>query len=114
MSFGTPVIATKQCALPEFISDGVNGIALDLGVNEAGEWQHAQRTDRASSDYEALFEREVARLTKDAYTKIESYIQSSTSYLSLRMQAHQTAEKLFSANAASKFWDDFYVRVLSS
>ena len=46
MACGTPVIATRQGALPEFIRDGVNGIMLDLPTNPCGEWIHGGRTDR--------------------------------------------------------------------
>ena len=46
MAQGTPVIATAQCALPEFIEDNVNGILLPLEINSAGEWKHIGRSDR--------------------------------------------------------------------
>jgi len=104
----TPVIATRQGALPEFTGDGVSGILLDLENNEAGEWKHAYRNDRALPSYEAFFKSEVERLAEEAYRKIESLMQNPAAYGAMRKAARATAEKLFSSADASAFWDDYY------
>jgi glycosyltransferase involved in cell wall biosynthesis len=113
MACGTPVVATRQCSLPEFIEDGKNGILLDLTTNEAGEWQQIGRKDRWTSDYEALFDEEVTKLTQEAFRRIEEHLKVPSSYLSMRKQARLDAEKMFSAADANVFWDNYYTKVLS-
>ena len=48
LSVGTPVLATPQGALPEFIVDGENGLILDLPTDAYGEWIHVGRSDKDS------------------------------------------------------------------
>jgi hypothetical protein len=86
----------------------VSGILLDLENNEAGEWKHAYRNDRALPSYEAFFKSEVERLAEEAYRKIESLMQNPAAYGAMRKAARATAEKLFSSADASAFWDDYY------
>jgi glycosyltransferase involved in cell wall biosynthesis len=110
----TPVIATHQNALPEFIKDGDNGLVLALDNNEAGEWKHIGRNDRGSPEYESIFDNEVDRLAEAAYQKIESVMHSPETYLSMRAKARATAQQLFSATDANTFWDNLYAEVIAA
>jgi len=108
----TPVIATHQGALPEFIQDGVNGILLPLETDAYGEWKHIGRADRGSAAYEEVFDSAVNRLVNEAYTKLETLMQSPATYRPMRLAARATAEALFSAEKACHFWDEFYCKVM--
>jgi len=107
----TPVVGTDQGALPEFIRDGENGILLPLEQNEAGEWKHSGRSDRAERSYEMLFEAETNRLAKEAIDRITS-LAGTPRYAALRANARATAQALFDAAIASDDWDNLYSRVL--
>ncbi|MCB9988460.1 MAG: glycosyltransferase family 4 protein [Rhodospirillales bacterium] len=109
----TPVLATAQGALPEFIEDGVNGILLPLETDAVGEWAHIVHADRASTAYEALFEAETNRLAAAALERIEPLLADKTAYQALRTQARKTAETLFSAADANAFWDGIYEEAAS-
>jgi glycosyltransferase involved in cell wall biosynthesis len=104
----TPVIATEQGALPEFIQDQVNGILLPLEKNEKGEWKHEGRTDRHLPAYESMFRDEVERLADQLLKKLQTCVQNRSVYLGMRMQARSTAEAVFASSDAQRFWDDLY------
>jgi glycosyltransferase involved in cell wall biosynthesis len=107
MARGVPVIGTDQAALPEFIRDGENGILLPLEKNAVGEWRHVARRDRGSVAYEEFFRLEVDRLADAAFTQIQKVF-GTPSYAAMRHNARITAEQLFDAAAANKYWDDLY------
>jgi len=109
----TPVVATRQGALPEFIEDGVSGILLDLENNETGEWKHLFCWDRRLPAYTALFQKEVDKLAEEAYQKIVSLAQNPAAYSAMRKTARATAERLFSSVDANGFWDNYYVEALA-
>ncbi len=103
----TPVIATNQCALPEFIQDGKNGWLIPLETNEFGEWIHINHPNRDSAEYELIFNETINRLVQEIYKRLEN-IQLGKDYKNLRINARQTAENTFSSSDANQFWDDFY------
>jgi glycosyltransferase involved in cell wall biosynthesis len=112
MANATPVIATAQCALPEFINDK-NGVLLPLSADSAGEWAHINvQDDRDTPAYEALFDAEVNGLVDIAFTRLKAAAASREAYLALRREARATAERLFAAESATAFWDDFYDRAV--
>jgi len=108
----TPVVATRQGGLPEFIEDGVSGILLDLESDEVGEWKHIL-ADRSLPSYEVLFESEVERLAGEAYRKIETLMKNPSAYGAMRKAARATAKKLFSSTEAGLFWDNYYNEALA-
>jgi glycosyltransferase involved in cell wall biosynthesis len=104
----TPVIATSQGALPEFVADGINGILLPLDTDDVGEWKHIGSPERGRRSYERLFEGEVERLAEEALHAVKRVMASPGLYDSMRKNARNTAERLFDARDASRFWDDLY------
>ncbi|OAE48367.1 hypothetical protein A7J57_22035 [Agrobacterium tumefaciens] len=105
---GTPVIATRQCALPEFIRDGVNGIMLDLPLNDKGEWIHLNSPDRGSKKFEKIHAQEVDRLTEETLRRLKEMLNSPTSFDAMAMNAHETAIQQFDSRLHDTFWDDLY------
>lgn len=113
MAHYTPVIATAQGALPEFIDDE-NGIMLPLEVDEVGEWAHIGHGDRSSPAYEDLFNKETERLADAALARVQGFHAHPEAYKKMRLAARARAETLFCAEKAAPFWDDLYEEVLSS
>jgi glycosyltransferase involved in cell wall biosynthesis len=87
MAVGTPVIATPQGALPEFIKSGQNGLMLALHTNEMGEWRHIGRADKATPAYADLFREEVERLAQELITAVVPYCDNPKNLLGLRCNA---------------------------
>jgi glycosyltransferase involved in cell wall biosynthesis len=109
----TPVIATRQGALPEFIEDGVSGLMLELENDDVGEWKHIVPADRNAPVFATFFNSEIDRLTHEAYAKIESLMKNPQNYVTMRKAARASAEKLFSAADANIFWDNYYIEALA-
>ena len=107
----TPVIATAQGSLPEFIRDGHNGILLDLQTDEFGEWIH-RLDDRSTAAFAALHREEIERLAVAALDHIVHIAGDATAYRALRKNARASAIALFSAEQANKYWDDMYERAI--
>jgi glycosyltransferase involved in cell wall biosynthesis len=107
MASATPVIATDQGALPEFIEDGRNGILLSLETDAMGDWVHGGRQDRGTARYEALFRDEINRMAEEALGRIETLI-GSPAYAAMRAGARATAERLFDSARADAYWDNLY------
>lgn len=108
MARSVPAIATAQGALPEFIRDGENGLLLPLETDAVGEWRHVAHAARHTPAYEAMIHEEVERLAEEAYTRLELVLRKPEAYLAMRGNAYATAEAMFSASDANRFWDDFY------
>jgi len=104
----TPVIATDQGALPEFIVDDENGILLDLETTEFGSWVESHKKDRSSAAFERRFTDEVDRLAEEALDRITRLLSSPREYFAMRRSAHETAVTMFGAEDASRFWDSLY------
>ena len=113
MAHYTPVIATRQGALPEFIEEGVSGILLELENDDVGEWKHIVPGDRAAPSFAAFFNNEIDRLTHEAFAKLENIMKNPSAYGVMRNTARATAERLFSSIDANCFWDDYYVEALA-
>lgn len=109
MANNVPVIATRQGALPEFISDDQNGILLDLDTDGLGEWSHIN-DDRRSAEFALLHRSEINRLANAALDRIFDITSNRKRYLSMRRAAGTTARKLFASDDADIFWDDCYQR----
>jgi glycosyltransferase involved in cell wall biosynthesis len=114
MVHGTPVIATRQGALPEFIVDGRNGLLLDLELAAHGEWIHVGHPDRASPAYEAIVEAEIERLAHATCAAVERLIAEPDQLDRLRRQARADAARQFNAQDASLYWDQAYDDALAS
>jgi glycosyltransferase involved in cell wall biosynthesis len=108
----TPVIATRQGALPEFIQDGVNGIMLDLETRECGEWVHLASPNRNTNAFERLFEAEVERLAAETFARLVKIMEFPATLWEMRCNARLEAESRFDANAARDYWDGLYEKAV--
>ena len=104
----TPVIATSQGALPEFIKDRVNGILLPLETNAEGEWIHSGRSGRDTPAFEELFSLEIERLAQLAFGEIVQTVADPLAFADMRQAARQTVSARFNADDANVFWDRTY------
>ncbi|MGU3330494.1 glycosyltransferase family 4 protein [Methylobacterium mesophilicum] len=114
MIHGTPVVATRQGALPEFIVHQQNGLLLELDTSPNGEWMHIAYPDRGSRAYEGLVEAEIERMARVAIGEIEQLIDRPDRLDDMRRRARSDAERLFSAQEANVYWDDLYERALTA
>jgi glycosyltransferase involved in cell wall biosynthesis len=114
MANHTPVIATRQGALPEFITDGVDGILLDLPTKPNGEWLHIDYNQRGTAAYAARMHAEIERLAADAFAAIVALHARPGALTAMRARSRQTAEEKFAAPAANAFWDDLYERAVEN
>jgi glycosyltransferase involved in cell wall biosynthesis len=112
MAQHTPVIVTHQGALPEFVTDGAEGIVLPLENNAAGEWKHNGRNDRHTQAYAALFDAETDRLAHAALASLEAIANNPQGYAQMRKNARTRAQGLFAATDANVFWDDYYAKAV--
>jgi glycosyltransferase involved in cell wall biosynthesis len=103
----TPVIATTQGALPEFIEHNKNGILLDLPTDEFGEWTYLS-ADRTTEEFARRHREEIERLADAALNAVVTLTAHARQYRELRRNARATAVNLFSAKDANDYWDDLY------
>ena len=108
MAQGTPVIATSQGALPEFIDHGTNGFLLPIPVDERREWVHLGDPDRRSKRFEGLFATEVDALARQTFALIAELVDTPGRLASLRYRAYDSAKSKFGSEDASLFWDEYY------
>ena len=111
MAEHTPVIGTQVCALPEFIEDGVNGIALPVRLNAVGDWWNPGYGKRADAVYARYFRDEVERLASLVIERLDSFVGRPDRLAPLRREARRTAEQMFAAKPAGEFLDGMYERV---
>ncbi len=111
MSEHTPVLATRVCALPEFLQDGINGISLPVRLDEVGDWWSPGYDFRGDAIYAQYFRDEVERLASLAVERLKAYIGQPKLMAPLRREARRTAEVMFAAEPAGAFLDALYDRV---
>lgn len=110
MANHTPCIATAQAALREFVADNKNGWLLPLEVDDVGEWVHINmRHNRSSTEYEQIFTQTNRALAEEILRRLRVLKQDPKPYAAMRKAARETADSLFSASAASEFWDRYYM-----
>lgn len=107
MAHHTPVIATKQGALPEFIEHLGNGVLLDLETNDVSEWIAIDR-DHSSPEFVQYYVDEIERLANDAFDYIVKITSSPDQYREMRRAARATAVQYFNHIDANIFWDNLY------
>nr|WP_282572002.1 glycosyltransferase family 4 protein [Roseomonas acroporae] len=107
-----PVLGTRQGALPEFITDGENGLLLDLPLDHLDEWVHSSSRERGTAAFERMFRDEVTRLAEASLARLLPLWEDQPRLHAMRRAARETSTRLFDADAASRFWDDFYVEAL--
>lgn len=105
---GTPVIATNQCALPEFIEDGHNGFLLDLPTNHKGEWVHLNSPERGTRWFERIHAEEVDRLADEILHRLVHLLEEPHVFAEMASHAYATALARFDSRLHDPFWDKLY------
>ena len=108
LAVGTPVIATPQGALPEFIVHGHNGLIVPLEVNGQGEWIHTCRSDKDTEAFEAVYRNEIERMAHSLVEAVAPYCETSGLLATMRRNARATAEKFFDSRKTSPVLDRIY------
>lgn len=114
MVHGTPVIGTRQGALPEFITDGVNGVLFDLQTNPLGEWVYSASAGRETPEYEQMFRSEVERLAHQTVAAAQAALADPDAYRAMRRRARSDARRNFDPLSANVFWDDLYEKSVTT
>lgn len=102
----TPVIATRQGALPEIVTDGVDGMLLDLATTH-GEWVYLGTRDRASPQFVRMWHDEIRRLAEQALDALIEASGTPGRLATMRGAARRSVDR-FSAESATVWWDSFY------
>lgn len=113
MANGTPVIATNQAALPEFIEHGVDGLIYDVPLNEKREWVHLAANNRGDQKFEQQHKDSVYALAEAIIEDLENVLSGRIDYHALAGQSLNAAKEKFCADDANKFWDEYYMCAIS-
>lgn len=113
MAEHTPMIVTRSGALPEFVSDGENGLHLDLDVTPAGEWAGLDYGNRHTAAYAEQFRNMIDDLAEQSLQRLVPYLEDRTLLVPMRRAARQTVEDMFDAKRAGQAWDALYDRVIA-
>lgn len=111
MAEATPVIATRQGALPELIADGEDGILLDLPVNDQGEWRALGSQARGSAAFLRTWHEEIHRLAEQGLARMIAVAADPTALAAMRARARQSVRR-FDAMEANAYWDALYDRAV--
>lgn len=114
MAMGTPVLATPQNALPEFIVDGDNGHMVDLPLGRLGEWAHIGHGDRGGAAYADLYRGEIERIAEGIIDRVEPYCHDRAPLAHMRQRARGTAERMFDTNKIGPQLDRLYEECVSA
>ena len=115
-SLGTPSIATRTCAIPEFIKDGRNGYLLDVPCDDILDISWLRRSGdlafRSTDAYWELLDAVYSDLARQAYQKIVST--SDSDYVRLSQGAIDEIRKNHDVTLATNRIHDLYDRCLHS
>jgi glycosyltransferase involved in cell wall biosynthesis len=112
MAHHTPAICTTQGALTEFVSDGTDGILLDLPVDGFREWAPFKTMRRDSPAFRTVWTETVERLAAEAFSRMAAVTSDPGLYRAMRQNCRATAERLFAPADANAFWDGMYERAV--
>lgn len=112
MSRSTPVIATRQGALPELVVDGETGILLDLPTKQSGDWIYSRAPGRDSKTFETIFADEVQRLAEESFARLVELFNDTFRLRAMRAAARRECQRRFGAEDASRYWDQLYLDVV--
>lgn len=107
-----PVVATALTSLPEFVNSE-NGVLLQMETNRGREWKHTSRPDRDTPAFEKVFADTVERLTDETLAACVELLADPHRLAAMRKAARRTADEMFNAEDAAKWWDDLYSEVVN-
>lgn len=108
MAVGTPVVATRQGALPEVIDDGITGILLDPALISGERGWLWPFDKRDAPEFEKQFADNVERLAMQSIDRITALLDRPNDYAAMRRAAHEKAQSSFDSVAAQDYWDRLY------
>lgn len=108
MAYWTPVIATRQGALPEFVRHLDNGLLVDLDTSDIGQWVHQSSPMRGSKRFEQIFEDEMERIAEETFALLAEFLGQPQKISEMRRRARQTCIEMFDSDRAGKAWDTLY------
>lgn len=109
LASGTPVIATATNALPEVVSDGVNGFLLDLELDgRLGRWAWSYRTTEPG--YLQAYERTIEDLSDQIHRRLLECWTRPESYPALSAGAIERVRERFDLTRARDRYEELYER----
>ena len=114
MAYWTPVIATRQGALPEFVRHLDNGLVIDLATSKIGQWIHQSSPERGTKHFETIFEDETERIASETFALLVDLSNQPQKLRHMRLRARETCIEMFDAKHATKVWDAAYDEAVRS
>lgn len=111
MAEHTPVIASPTGALPEFVTDGENGIIVPVETTDVGEWAGLDYHARGTEAYAQRFRADADAMAEATVERLEPFLNDRHSMVPMRRMARQTIEDMFDSRRRSPEWDALYDRI---
>jgi len=110
LSVGTPVIATSTCAIPEIVSDGVNGFLLPIDTDPVTHrWSWFDQLD--SPGYTDAYRHQIERSSQNIVDVIQNFLCDTDAYEELSCNALETASTKFHRDAQRKRLETLYDQI---
>jgi glycosyltransferase involved in cell wall biosynthesis len=107
---GLPVIGTRCCALPELITEGVNGHPIDLEVDENGEWRHLFKFKPDDPEYLQILKSTARSVGASLFRFLKDLTEHRERLQRMREGAYETAWTRFNAERQGIILDELYER----
>lgn len=105
---GVPVIGTQCCALPELISNGVNGYLIDIEVDQNGEWKHLFKFKPNDPVYLQVLKNTAHYVGDSLFKLLKDLNEDRATLYRMQKSAHETALARFNAAHQGPVLDALY------
>jgi glycosyltransferase involved in cell wall biosynthesis len=114
MAGGTPCVASRICAIPEIISDGVDGILLGMAHDDMGRWVSVYESDagRLGNDYQHVLNNTFDALAEQTCDRIMEVSDTGNTYENMSSSAVEKILSKFNASSAAQEWHSIYLAAL--
>jgi glycosyltransferase involved in cell wall biosynthesis len=110
---GVPVIGTKCCALPELVTNGVNGYLIDIEIDQNGEWQHLFKFKPNDPVYLQVLKNTAHYIGDSLFRLLKDLNEDRATLHRMQKNAYETALTRFNAAHQGPVLDALYEKRFS-